>query len=750
MSDPDHLQGLNAPQREAVEALDGPLLILAGAGSGKTRVLTRRVAHLLHTGRAQPWQVLAVTFTNKAAQEMKHRIGILVGPEAAADLWVSTFHSTCVRMLRRDIAHLGYPRSFVIYDDDDQNRLLKDILKGRGVDKEKLSPRRLRGLIDRAKTAMAGPEALADEPDLPGVAVSCFEDYEARLRAANALDFNDLINKTAELLRDHDAVRHRWQRRFRYIMVDEYQDTNRAQYRLVNLLAAGHGNLAVVGDDDQSIYSFRGADIRNILDFERDHPDARVVRLEQNYRSTERILQAAMAVVENNRQRKDKRLWTAGDTGEPIFTLIGRDEETEGREVAGEIRTLLDQGQRPEDIAIIYRTNARSRVFELALSEARLPYVIVGARRFYERLEIKDLLGYLRLVVNPADEMGFKRVVNVPRRGIGARTVDAIEAHANQHGVSMLEAARAMGEAKGRTGRALSGFVALIDRFRAEVPSHSPGELVQLIAEETGYLPALKAEKTTEAEDRIRNIQELGRDVESEAEADIEDPFERLQAFLDRASLTGQDSELPDGGRITLMTAHLAKGLEYPVVFATGLVEGSFPMVHGGHYTDRELEEERRLMYVAITRAQERLYLTRALRRMIYGRGIAPTSPSPFLDEIPRDLMRPAGSGARRRPAPAVGPTHQKAKLDAFLAWQKQRAPVDAAPPDLDEPVTTRPATDPSDFAVGVRVVHRNFGLGVIRGKKSFPGTIRLDIEFAKRRRRTINPRLEPLEIVID
>ncbi|MCB9743715.1 MAG: UvrD-helicase domain-containing protein [Alphaproteobacteria bacterium] len=746
--EPEHLQGLNPPQHAAVTTLEGPLLILAGAGSGKTRVLTRRVAHLLHSG-VRPWNILAVTFTNKAAQEMKHRIEALVGP-AAQDLQVSTFHSTCVRILRRDIEPLGYSRNFVIYDDDDQIRLLKGVLDELGIAKESLPPRRARSLIDRAKNRMEGPDAVEARRDAEQhpAAARVFRAYEAKLKAADALDFNDLINKVVELFERFPGVLERWQDRFRYLMVDEYQDTNRAQYRLVNLLASKRRNIAVVGDDDQSIYSFRGADIRNILDFEDDFPDAKVVRLEQNYRSTSRILQAAMAVVTNNSDRKDKELWTDAGEGEPIRTIVAPDEEGEGQRVAREIRTLLSDGVRAEDMAIIYRTNARSRVFEQALSEARVPYVLVGARRFYERREVKDLTAYLRLLLNPADDMSFLRVINEPARGIGGRSVDKLRELALAREVPLLEAAREMAGQGGRLGKALERFVALIDSLTAQAEALQPGELVQRVAEESGYLPKLRAEKTTESEDRIRNITELCRDVDTEA--DSEDPRERLQAFLDRATLTGQDAELPDSGAVTLMTCHLAKGLEYPVVFVAGLTEGSFPLVWGGHVMERELEEERRLMYVAITRAMRRLYLTRAMRRMVYGKGYVPATPSIFLDEIPRALLVPAGGRFAGRPPSKPTKPVGDLRMQAFLAQARARPKSDEPEVTPSEgPVTTRPATQPSDFAVGTRVMHRDFGEGIIRQKRAIPGTLRLVVEFAGRRRRTINPRLEPLEIIL-
>lgn len=750
MSEPAYLAGLNHPQRAAVEHRRGPLLILAGAGSGKTRVLTRRVAHLIACG-VNPWNILAVTFTNKAAEEMKARVTQLIG-EPAKDVWVSTFHSTCVRILRRDIEQLGASSTFTILDDDDQNRVLKGVIGDLGLDDDKLTPRRMRGLIDRAKNRMIGPREFAriEDPDRPPRAAEVYERYEERLRASNALDFNDLINRVVQLFATRPEVLARWQGRFRNIMVDEYQDTNRAQYELVRLLSSTRDrNLVVVGDDDQSIYSFRGADIRNILDFERDYPEAKVVRLEQNYRSSDRILSAAMDVVRNNHDRKRKELWTRAELGEPLRELVGKDEEEEGQRVSVEVRMLLGQGYKPSDIALIYRTNARSRVFETALSQARVPFVVVGARRFYERKEVKDVLAYLRVLVNYTDEASLFRILNVPRRGIGSSTENALRDRMISLGLPPLEAARALAAEGGRAGKALSSFVALIDRLRVEMQHRSPGELLLLVAEESGLLPELRANQDEESVDRIRNIEELARDSEVGSPPDDgaprdDSPIARLRDFLDRVTLVGQDSELPsDEGRVTLMTAHLAKGLEYPVVFVCGLVQGSFPLTWGAN-AERDLEEERRLMYVALTRAQQRLYLTRPVRRRSWGErssGEEFAERSVFLQEI-----RPERFERQRRAPTAPLPDANRQKLEAFLAGARPRP---AAPAEAPAVRTTRVASEPSDFRVGARILHPRFGEGVISSKRILPGMISLLVTFNKGGTKTIDPRLDPVEIIV-
>jgi len=617
MSEPLHLQGLNPPQRQAVETLRGPLLILAGAGSGKTRVLTRRIAHMLDQG-VYPSQIFAVTFTNKAASEMKERVAELIGDKARR-VWVSTFHSSCVRILRTDAVHLGYTGNFVIYDDDDQMRLLKQIGKDLNIDPKRIPPKSIRRMMDDAKNKLQDPDQLEAEGRTEPLKIKVWRLYEQRMKGANAMDFNDLINNVVKVWRAHPEVLQKWQRRLRYLMVDEYQDTNRSQYELIKLLSGGpSGNLAVVGDDDQSIYAFRGADITNILNFEKDFPGAMVVKLEQNYRSTSRILQAAMTVVKRNSHRKEKTLWTEKGDGSVLRMIVGRDEQSEADRVAQDIQSKLREGRKAEEIAIIYRTNARSRPFEQIFQRLRIPHVLVGARKFYQRREVRDMLGYLKLIANPSDEMGLLRVLNIPRRGLGDKAVQTLRAHQKNQEVTLFRAAQEMAGMGGRAGKGFASFVSLIDRGREYLRDHTAGELVVFIANESGYWGMLEAEDTDEARGRLMNIRALAEDVDQEEETlpDIdedgnpvaldESPLARLQRFLDRA----------------------------PIVYVVGMNEGGFPLLRDD-FTEEQVEEERRLVYVAFTRAMDELVISRSLTRIQYGRGIERCSPSRFLGDIP-------------------------------------------------------------------------------------------------------------------
>ena len=754
---PDHLTGLNPPQRLAVETLNGPLLILAGAGSGKTRVLTRRIAHLLHTG-VQPWRILAVTFTNKAAAEMKVRIQGIVGEEAGKSLWVSTFHSSCARILRQEADHIGLSRNYVVWDDDDQLRVLKRILQDLNLDPKQHPPRGFRSKIDSAKNKLWGPdEWLEHGAEPPGsTAIKVFRAYEARLAASDAVDFNDLINHVVKLFRTRPDRLERWQDRFHYLLVDEYQDTNRAQYELVKMLAAKRRNLAVVGDDDQSIYSFRGADIRNILDFEKDFPNAHVVKLEQNYRSSSRILQAATAVVKRNKDRKEKVLWTEAAEGAPLRVIVARDEDEEARKVAAKIQAGLRAGRSPDDYAVIYRTNARSRPFEQAFRRMDIPHVLVGTRKFYARREVRDILAYLKLVVNPADPMAFARVINVPRRSLGPKAVGRIQEHASRENITLVEATRVLGEARGKQAAAMKNFVGLIAGFREAAAEVTPGELVQRICDETGYRAGLEADNTEESLGRLENLDALAVDLTTEeftlSEEFGNEPLDVLSAFLDRASLAGQDEEIPDGGRVTLMTTHLAKGLEFPVVFVAGMVEGSFPMTR--EETEERLEEERRLAYVAFTRAEEELILTRSMMRIVYGTGPMRCTPSRFLDDIPAALIQGhSGAGAApRRRAPSIDRDEARRRIAAFTSRHekpRQTAPNSAnSDAGAGERRTMIPETA-AELRVGIRVLHPDFGEGVIRSASGAPSNPRLTIEFAGHRTRTLFAGYANLEIVV-
>jgi DNA helicase-2/ATP-dependent DNA helicase PcrA len=797
-------EGLNPEQASAVVHVDGPLLILAGAGSGKTRVLTRRIAYLLEQG-VRPWNILAVTFTNKAAGEMKERVAHLVGP-TAKDIQVSTFHSTCVRILRRDIAPLGWTSSFVIYDDDDQTRVLKQILADLKLDPKRHPPASFRSAIDRAKNSMREPDEGAGVPYL----VKVYRAYTERLKAANALDFNDIVNKVVDLWRQEPAVRDRWRARFRYVLVDEYQDTNPAQYELVKLLCDFDSlevvpgvtvqgrNLAVVGDDDQSIYSFRGADIRNILDFEKDFPSAKVVRLEQNYRSTATILEAASALVRRNTERKDKTLWTDAGRGDAIRLMRSEDENEEAARVVGEIRRQLP-GRRPGDFAIIYRTNAQSRPFEQALTQARIPFVLVGGRKFYERREVRDIVSYLKLVVNPADDVAFTRVINTPTRGIGEKALEQISSEADRLKCSLREAARYLGQAGGRLGGALTQFTTLMDTFQRDALVLEPGQLALKVARDTGYLAELEAEKTDEARGRIENIDALARATEEEEpQADADSPampIDRLRAFLDRVSLAGQADELPDegAGAVTLLTAHLAKGLEYPVVFGVGWVDGVFPS--GRAEREGALEEERRLAYVTITRAREQLCLSFPGRRMSFDRRPGGTGgptwedcePSRFLAELPRTVLTgdvpreraptrtfggppappartqvPSWMHAQRaanaaRPAP-LPPARPAASLSAPPA----RPAASSAAPPRSSPVPGRgvPPRVPDGmrklvpesldaFREGAEVFHPMFGAGTISKREGIPSNPKLTVHFRDHGPRTVFAVVAGLEILL-
>ncbi len=632
------LSMLNPQQRLAAETLEGPVLILAGAGSGKTRALTCRVANLMDHG-VPAWNILALTFTNKAAKEMKERIAALVGPQAE-EAWISTFHSTCARILRRDIEKLGYTRSFVIYDDDDQKAVLKEILKRLNIDEKYLPIRELSAKISDAKNRLLSPDEWfqASERDFRSQRIhEVMVEYEARLKAGNALDFDDLLVKTLQLLAEHPPVLDSYRRRFRYVMVDEYQDTNFAQYKLIQLLTAESRNLCVVGDDDQSIYGWRGADIRNILDFEKDYPDATVIKLEQNYRSTANILDAANQVIAHNAGRKEKRLWTETGEGEPIHLYAAGDERDEAAWIADRIRQMNRKGRAYGDMAVLYRTNAQSRVLEDMLMRANIPYKVFGGQRFYDRKEVRDVLAYLRVIVNPADDVSLRRIINVPKRSIGDSTVQELMAHALENGMPLYSALSDMPESLGsRPRKCVMDFFMLITLLMALKESMPVDEFVTTLIEKTGLMEQYKKEDSDEARSRLENIQELLGAVTEYCKS-AENPT--LEEYLENVSLVTDLDQAEDAGRgyVTLMTLHSAKGLEFPVVFMTGLEEGIFPSARSMQEEDR-MEEERRLCYVGITRAQKVLYISRARQRMLYNQ-VNHNAPSRFLDEIPSRLL---------------------------------------------------------------------------------------------------------------
>jgi DNA helicase-2/ATP-dependent DNA helicase PcrA len=641
------LEGLNEPQRRAVVHRGGPLLVVAGAGSGKTRVLTHRVAHLIATGDARPWEILAITFTNKAADEMRTRLIGLVGP-VAERMWVSTFHAACVRILRAHADRLGYRSSFTIYDDTDSRRLVEQILRDLNIDAKKIPARSVQAVISGAKAEMI------EAPEFAASAQSVYErrmadvyvEYQQRLLAASAMDFDDLLLQTVKVMRGAPDVLESYQKRFRQVLVDEYQDTNRVQNELVMLLCAEHRNVCIVGDTDQSIYAFRGADIRNILEFEKAFPDAEIIPLEQNYRSTKTILDAANAVIVNNTSRVPKELWTDGEVGEPVNRFRAEDEYDEAAWVAAEIGRLHHaEGLRYGDVAVFYRTNAQSRALEEALARGTIAYKVVGGTRFYDRREVKDLLAYLRVLANPSDEISARRIVNVPRRGVGETSADRLAAWARQRGRSFADSFDRVAEA-GVTGRAAAGLAALsglLDDLRAESDAGAgPAALIEAVAQRTGYLAELEAQDTLEAAGRLENIAEL---VGAATE------YDSLDEFLESVALVSDADEIEDDdSRVSLMTLHTAKGLEFPAVFLIGMEDGVFP--HLRSLDDPlQLEEERRLAYVGITRARRRLYVTHAWSRTLWG-STSHAIPSRFLSEIPAALVRDVGASTTLRPDP--------------------------------------------------------------------------------------------------
>ena len=631
---------LTLPQRAAVEHRGGPLLVVAGAGSGKTRVLTRRIAHLLATGDAPPWGVLAITFTNKAAGEMRHRVSELVGPRGQK-MWVSTFHSSCLRILRSHADRLGYRGSFTIYDDTDSRRLIEMIISELGLDTKRLPSRSVAAVIGQAKADLIDFETFREqahaEPDpFRRRIADVYALYQQRLLTANALDFDDLLMVTANLLQACDDVREAYQERFQHILVDEFQDTNRAQNEIVELLGQAHGNVCVVGDSDQSVYKWRGADIRNILDFERAFPDATTILLEQNFRSTATILNAANAVIANNVGRTPKELFTVGDTGDPILRYRAEDERDEASWVSGEIlRLRAAESLQWGDVAIFYRTNAQSRALEDSFIFTGIPYVVVGGAKFYDRREVKDILAYVRVLANPDDEVSARRIVNVPKRGIGDASVARLAAWAQVNRVSFAEAIDRAEEA-GLSATALRGaqqLSTMLAELRPLVSTVNPADFLQLVADRSGYMAELVAEHSHEADGRIENIAELGG---------VAGEFDDVVGFLETVALVSDSDEIEgDGTRVSLMTLHTAKGLEFPAVFVVGLEDGIFPHSRSLGEPD-ELEEERRLFYVGITRARRHLAVSHAWVRTIFGR-TQHNIPSRFLAEIPSDLVNDVG-----------------------------------------------------------------------------------------------------------
>ena len=720
MSDPAAplLEGLNPVQREAVTHTEGPLLIVAGAGSGKTRVLTHRIAHLIHEEGVSPFEILAITFTNKAADEMKQRVAALVGP-VADRMWVSTFHSACVRILRRDADRLGYPKAFTIYDQADANRLTGYVIRDLGLDPKRFPPRSVHATISAAKNDGLSVEQYAERAQViyERKIADIFREYQARLLRAGAMDFDDLLSATVALLQRNPDLLEHYQRRFKHVLVDEYQDTNPVQNELVLLLTREHRNVCVVGDGDQSIYKFRGADMRNILEFESAFPDVTVVVLEQNYRSTQTILDAANAVISNNLSRKPKELWTDRGDGQPIVRYHGDDEVDEAQWVTREIARLHDGGDvRWGDVAVFYRTNAQSRVLEEHLARHGVPYKVIGGTRFYDRREVKDALAYLKAVINPSDEVSVKRILNTPKRGVGDSSVGKLDAYASARGLSFMEALRRSDDAGvgGKAAKGIMQFLFLLDSVDQLAADDRPAPLLEALLERSGYLDELRAERTIESEGRLENLAEL---VGSAQDA------ESIDQFLEQVSLVSDADEIDgDDSQVVLMTIHAAKGLEFPAVFIIGLEDGVFPHLRSIGEPD-ELEEERRLAYVALTRAQERLYLTHAWSRTLYG-GTQYNPPSRFLDEIPERLVqaieqRRASRGGRTYGAGGYGGGGYGSSGRGVSANRERM--VEAALRAGGRGTGTGTGTGPAKHgaeALGIKVgddvVHATFGEGVV------------------------------------
>ncbi len=722
----DLLSQLNPPQQRAVATLEGPVLVLAGPGSGKTRVLTHRIAYLITVAGIDPFHILAVTFTNKAAREMRERLATLLGEAVAADLTVGTFHAICARWLRRDIVHLGRERDFVIYDSDDQERLMKRVLRELNLNEKQNPPRAILSAISRAKNELISPEefARAARSYFDEIVARCYARYQALLSESNALDFDDLLGETVRLLREHPTVRERYQERYQFLLVDEYQDTNRAQYLIVRALAERYRNLFVVGDEAQSIYAWRGADVRNILQFEHDYPDATVILLEQNYRSTQAILDVAQALISVSPQRKyDKRLWTTNGAGEPVILYEAFNDEDEVQFVIGEIMRLIASGKaRPGDCAILYRTNAQSRLVEEALVQAHLPYQVVGGVRFYERKEVKDVLAYLRLAANPYDSVSLQRIINWPGRGIGERTVTELIVWARQLGVPLYQALSELASGvdnpfTARSRAALLAFHALIadlNQRRAALPLL---ELIDFALTAVGVKETLAQEyDTEEAEDRWRNVQELRNAALAYLHLPIEN---QLAAFLEDIALVADIDALDrNSDVVTCITLHQAKGLEFPNVFVLGIEEGLLP--HSRSLSQREtLEEERRLLYVGMTRAQHRLYLCYAAQRALFGR-LSESQRSRFLDVIPPHLLKRAGRRGYR-----ATPSLQNSMFNSRSRPRSEPAR------QLSRPTTVT-------FFAGQRVRHATFGEGIVVSSRLIDDDEEVTVRFPDRERRLL------------
>ena len=704
----DIYAGLNPQQKKAVETINGPLLVLAGAGSGKTKVLTHRIANLIYKG-VTPWSILAITFTNKAAREMKERVVNLVGGQAE-DIWISTFHSMCVRILRKDIHRLDYSSNFTILDSGDQLTVVKQIMKELNIDTKKIEPKAILASISQAKNELKTVEQygrLAGDYFSKQV-LTIYEKYQARLKANQSVDFDDIIMLTVQLFQKVPEVLQFYQRKFHYVHIDEYQDTNRAQYILVQMLADFHKNIFVVGDTDQSIYKWRGADIQNILNFEEDYPNAKLIKLEQNYRSTKNILHAANAVIDNNTQRKAKNLWTENPEGNKLTLYESANEHDEAYFIAKIVQEGMDKGRTYQDFAVLYRTNAQTRVIEEVFIKSNIPYKIVGGTKFYDRKEIKDILAYLRLIVNPDDDLSLRRVINVPKRGIGATTIDKIAEYATSQGTSMFRAIEVVDfiGIAAKTANKISEFADMIRQLNQMSEYLGVTELTEMVLQRTQYREELKKENTLEAESRIENIDEL-LSVTMEFENQNED--KSLIAFLTDLALVADIDTLDDENNevqvgVTFMTLHSAKGLEFPVVFLAGLEEGIFPHSRS-LFEEDEMEEERRLAYVGITRAEQELYLTHAQSRVLFGK-VQANAPSRFIKEIPEELI-----------------------LDLQKEEKKHRQQIMQTQKKTIYDMQKRPEPR-GDWKVGDKAKHGKWGIGVVVQAKGSEDDLELQIAF--------------------
>ena len=730
-----NLDKLNEEQRKAVTTTEGPLLVLAGAGSGKTRVLTHRVAYLIEEKGIPPYQILALTFTNKAAKEMRERVNALVDTNAQS-VWVFTFHGFCVRILQAEIDRLGFGKGFVIYDDQDQQSLIGHVIKDLGLNDKVFTKRMLSSCFSDAKNHSLNPGAYLAETNQPQQVRDAFALYQKRLKEANALDFDDLLLKTIELFERFPEVLEKYRAHFRYILVDEYQDTNLAQYHIVNLLAKQHRNLCVVGDDDQSIYAWRGADIRNILEFEKDFPGCTVIRLEQNYRSTEKILNAANEVIANNRGRKAKRLWTAKKGGDDIDYHEAEDERDEAYYICSRISNAVRAGARYDRYAILYRTHAQSRVLEMTLKSFGIPYRVYGGVSFFSRAEVKDILAYLRLVQNPADDEAFLRVINLPPRGIGSASILALLAHAREHDLPLLSAAMDPGELPARIA---AKFFPFLDMFQEQYLRYTTvplSDFVRGLLDAIGYDAYLKADKKENYETRAETVEELIGYIAEFEKNFKEDDGEVLQAFLTSVALFQQgDAVEENNGCVNLMTLHAAKGLEFPVVFLCGLEDGLFPSGQS-RFDPEKMEEERRLCYVGITRARERLYVSYAKQRTLYGIRDY-TAPSPFLTEM--GCAFPAGRNGKQQPE------RENRETGMFHSYTPPKVtPSLSLRPTKAEPLST--AQKEFTAKVGDAVRHKLFGKGVVVSISGAGSAMIVEIRFENGMIKKLAAAFAPLE----